>query len=105
MTSRRAFLHAVQSDSLQSPARPLRVPAEDRGPGFIPRGMRRPEAAFYVGVSTTKFDDWIARGMMPQPKEEGGVVVWDRRALDEAFDALPDRAPKKKADPFGEVAT
>lgn len=55
-----------------------------------PRGMRRDDAAAYVGVSPTKFDDWVARGIMPGPKRQDGVKVWDRIALDVAFDALPD---------------
>lgn len=59
--------------------------------GFAPRGLRREQAAVYVGVSPTQFDRWIEQGLMPRPKATGGVVVWDRLALDAAFDALPDR--------------
>jgi hypothetical protein len=54
-----------------------------------PRGLRREAAADYIGVSATKFDDWVARGIMPKPKRQDGVVVWDRLALDAAFDDLP----------------
>ena len=28
---------------------------------------------------------------MPGPKKRGGVVIWDRQKLDDAFDALPER--------------
>jgi len=31
------------------------------------RGLRRPEAASYVGVSSTKFDELVEDGRMPAP--------------------------------------
>jgi predicted DNA-binding transcriptional regulator AlpA len=52
------------------------------------RGLRRDEAALYVGVSGRKFDQMVADGRMPKPKRIDGCVVWDLRALDTAFDAL-----------------
>ena len=55
-----------------------------------PRGLRRPDAAHYVGVSPSKFDEWVAKGRMPRPKRQDGCVVWDRYALDTAFEQLPD---------------
>lgn len=55
-----------------------------------PRGINRVEAAAYVGVSTTKFDEMVADGRMPIPKRIDGRVVWDRKKLDAAFDQLPD---------------
>lgn len=55
-----------------------------------PRGMRRDDAAAYVGISPTKFDDWVERKIMPTPKKQDGVKVWDRLSLDLAFEALPD---------------
>lgn len=70
--------------------------------GFAPRGLRREKAAYYVGVSPTKFDEWVAQGLMPQPKQEGGVVVWDRLELDAAFDMLPDRIGKPKLNPYAD---
>lgn len=53
------------------------------------RGLRRETAARYIGVSPTKFDEMVVRGDMPQPKRVDGVKVWDRLALDDAFDRLP----------------
>lgn len=52
------------------------------------RGLRRAEAALYVGVSPTKFDELVRDGRMPKPKHIDGCVVWDVRRLDLAFDAL-----------------
>jgi len=57
---------------------------------FQCRGLRREDAAAYVGVSPSKFDDWVKRRLMPSPKRQDSVVVWDRFALDLAFGALPD---------------
>jgi predicted DNA-binding transcriptional regulator AlpA len=54
------------------------------------RGLRRVEAAIYVGVSATKFDEMVKDGRMPRPKRIDGVVVWDQRRLDLAFEALPE---------------
>lgn len=59
-----------------------------------PRGLRREDAAAYVGVSTTKFDEWVDRHVMPAPKRIDRVVVWDRLELDAAFDALRDAVPE-----------
>jgi predicted DNA-binding transcriptional regulator AlpA len=58
---------------------------------YPPRGMSRDEAARYVGVSATKFDDLVAAGRMPQPKRIDGRVVWDRLRLDAAFSELDER--------------
>jgi predicted DNA-binding transcriptional regulator AlpA len=54
------------------------------------RGLSRVESAIYVGVSPTLFDQMVKDGRMPTPKRINGRVVWDLRALDEAFEALPD---------------
>ncbi len=57
------------------------------------RGLSRLEAAIYLGVGTTKFDEGVATGQIPKPKTGGFLGarhVWDIRALDRAFDALPD---------------
>ncbi|MCI5078244.1 hypothetical protein [Oricola sp.] len=58
---------------------------------YPPRGMNRDEAARWIGVSTTKFDELIARNLMPRPKRIDGRVIWDRYALDAAFTDLPDQ--------------
>lgn len=59
---------------------------------YAPRGMSREEAARYVGVGTTKFDEMVADRRMPKPKRIDGRVVWDRIALDVAFTDLPSEA-------------
>lgn len=59
---------------------------------YPPRGMSREEAARYVGVGTTKFDEMVADRRMPKPRKIDGRVVWDRIALDAAFSDLPSDA-------------
>jgi predicted DNA-binding transcriptional regulator AlpA len=54
------------------------------------RGLSREEAAMYVGVGSTKFDEMVNDGRMPKPKRIDGRKLWDVRSLDLAFDALPD---------------
>lgn len=57
---------------------------------YPPRGMRREDAARYVGISPTLFDEWVKARQMPRPAKIGGVVLWDRFALDAAFTALTE---------------
>jgi predicted DNA-binding transcriptional regulator AlpA len=54
------------------------------------RGLSLTEAAIYVGVGATKFDELVATGQMPKPKRIDNRKVWDKLALDWAFDLLPD---------------
>jgi excisionase family DNA binding protein len=51
--------------------------------------MSREEAARYVGIGVTKFDEMVADGRMPYPAADGRIV-WDRLRLDMAFTDLPD---------------
>jgi predicted DNA-binding transcriptional regulator AlpA len=55
---------------------------------YPPRGMSREEAARYIGVGTSKFDQLVADKRMPRPKRIDGRVIWDRFALDAAFSDL-----------------
>ena len=59
------------------------------------RGLSRVESSVYVGVSPTLFDEMVKDGRMPMPKRINGRVVWDIRALDEAFETLPDADGRK----------
>jgi predicted DNA-binding transcriptional regulator AlpA len=55
-----------------------------------PRGVSRVQAAAYIGVSPSTFDKLVADNLMPGPKKLRGRTVWDRKRLDECFDALDD---------------
>lgn len=78
---------------MNAPARHTALP-----PTLAPRGLSRVEAAAYIGVSATKLDEMVADGRMPGPKVIDSRRVWDLRALDIAFDALPDREVKNPWD-------
>ena len=68
-------------------------------PSLARRGLSRIQAAEYVGIGPTKFDELVRDGRMPRPKRIDGRTVWDRIKLDEAFSALDDdAAPKNEWD-------
>jgi hypothetical protein len=53
------------------------------------RGLSRFEAACYLGISQSKFDQLVSDGRMPTPKLIDARKLWDILELDVAFDALP----------------
>lgn len=55
---------------------------------YPPRGLNREEAARWVGLGTSKFDELVAAGRLPKPKRIDGRVVWDRLKVDAAFSEL-----------------
>ena len=67
--------------------------------GLQPRGLARTEAAAYIGVSATLFDVMVLDGRMPAPKRIGSRAVWDRAAIDVAFESLPDAHGERAAEP------
>lgn len=75
---------------MTSRSREIRVQSQPR------RGLRREEAAAYLGFSARKFDELVSDGRMPRPKRIDGVVVWDKLRLDSAFDALPEEGSAAK---------
>ena len=54
----------------------------------VKRGYRRFDAANYIGVSPSKFDQLVQDGRMPKPVHIDGCIVWDVRELDAAFEAI-----------------
>lgn len=69
---------------------------------LAPRGLSRVQAAAYIGVSPSLFDEMIADGRMPKPTRINARTVWDRIKLDEAFAALSDS--NADDDPWSKVA-
>ena len=53
------------------------------------RGLSRVEAALYLGISPSKFDELRKDGRVGPARIIGGRKVWDVRDLDETFDASP----------------
>jgi predicted DNA-binding transcriptional regulator AlpA len=68
--------------------RPL-IPAHDR------IGLSRAEAAEYIGVSTSLFEEMVADGRMPPPKQINSRKVWMRQKIEKAFAELPDAGQDK----------
>jgi predicted DNA-binding transcriptional regulator AlpA len=58
---------------------------------YPPRGMSRNDAARYVGVGESTFDEMVADRRMPKPRKIGSRTVWDRIEIDVAFSELPYR--------------
>ena len=58
-------------------------------PNLAPVGVSREEAAAHIGIGATLFDRMVQDARMPRPKIIGGRRVWDVRAVERAFDALP----------------
>jgi predicted DNA-binding transcriptional regulator AlpA len=65
---------------------------------LAPRGLSRVEAAAYIGVSPSLFDQMVADGRMPPPKHINSRVIWDRLRLDIAFEGLPDKQDRNPWD-------
>jgi hypothetical protein len=55
----------------------------------VRRGLSRVDAALYIGISPTKFDELRKHGQIAPPRVIDGRKVWDVYALDEAFEAFP----------------
>ena len=54
-----------------------------------PRGLSRVEAAHYLGISPSKFDEMRKDGRVGPARLIDGRKVWDVRDLNVAFEALP----------------
>lgn len=53
---------------------------------YTPRGLRREDAAKYIGVSPSLFDRLRKEGKVPEPRDLFGLMVWDRSDLDAIFE-------------------
>ncbi|RJL07150.1 hypothetical protein D3P06_01490 [Paracoccus aestuarii] len=54
------------------------------------RLLSRAQAAYYIDMGTSKFDQLVTDGRMPKPLRIDSRLVWDVRQLDSAIDALHD---------------
>lgn len=98
--SQRSTLQATDADyvlthaasSLISAAEALEKASQGNSRAAKPagprRGLSRVEAAGYIGVSPTLFDTLIKAKQMPKPVRAMSRVIWDIRALDDAFTEL-----------------
>jgi hypothetical protein len=61
------------------------------GLAYPPRAMKAERAAAYLDMSRSKFLELVGSNRLPKPKIIDGIRVWDRLALDTAFNDFPDR--------------
>ena len=59
---------------------------------YPPRAMKAERAAAYLDMSRSKFLELVEADRLPKPKVIDGIRVWDRLALDAAFNDFPDRS-------------
>jgi len=53
------------------------------------RGLSREEAADYIGISPSKFDELRKNGRIGHPRRIDGRKVWDIYQLDRDFESFP----------------
>lgn len=88
-TQRGSLRLTKQPENRSSPGTtaPQKIPAASRSIPVL--GVNRIEAATYIGVSASKFDQMVKDGRMPAPKRIDTRCVWDIRRLTSAFENLP----------------
>jgi hypothetical protein len=59
---------------------------------YPPRAMKAERAAAYLDMSRSKFLELVEKERLPKPKIIDGLRVWDRLALEAAFNEFPDRS-------------
>ncbi len=67
--------------------------------GAWPRGLNCEQAAAYAGVSPNTFLTEVKKGLWPKPEARGHRRIWDRLAIDEAW----DRRHETEDDPLMEA--
>jgi predicted DNA-binding transcriptional regulator AlpA len=80
---------SVQLLANPGPARRPLIAAHDR------IGLSRAEAAEYIGVSTSLFDEMVGDGRMPPAKLINSRKVWMRTKIEKPFAELPDAGQDK----------
>ena len=64
---------------------------------YPPRALDLAAAARYFGLTPGAFNALVEDGRLPRPRRLGEAVIWDRMALDTAFDVIPaDEQPARK---------
>lgn len=58
-------------------------------------GLNRSEAAAAIGISATKFDELVNAGLLPLPRDIGGVLSWDVCELRDAYRHFPYSGRRK----------
>lgn len=61
------------------------------------------DAAAMLGMSETKFEEHVAAGLFPPPRQIGRRILWSVAELDAAFHALPVRGQDMEVNPWDAV--
>lgn len=69
--------------------------------GALPRMLDTANAAYYVGLSPAAFLSRVKDGQYPAGHRDGGRVMWDRMALDDAIDLATGYAHRNDSDGNG----
>ena len=72
-------------------------------PSLVPAGISREQAAEYVGLGTTKFDELVRDGRMPKPKLVDSRKVWVVDRLKAALLALPEEGEAPVVNPWDSI--
>jgi predicted DNA-binding transcriptional regulator AlpA len=64
---------------------------------YVRLALSRAEAAEYIGVGVSLFDQMVTDGRMPKPKLINSRKVWHRDRVDEAFAELPEEGQDEKS--------
>ena len=67
-------------------------------PAYERAGLCRQEAAEYIGVSATLFDQMVEDGRMPKPRPINSRRLWSRFEVEKAFDFLPKEGQDQNCD-------
>ena len=67
-------------------------------------GLSRVEAAEYVGIGASLFDEMVNDGRMPQPKLINSRKVWSRLKIEKAFAELPEDGQVGESDNWADCA-
>jgi predicted DNA-binding transcriptional regulator AlpA len=66
----------------------------------VPRyAMRKDEVATSLGISPSTFQTWVDGGLMPKGKKIRGVVLWDCRRVEMAWQRLLEDPDQEMPEP------
>lgn len=68
-------------------------------PSLPPIGISRLQAAEFIGVSPSNFDQMVVAGTMPSPRRVGRRAIWDVAQVVLAFRALPQDSGARRRRP------
>lgn len=73
-------------------------------PSLAPGAINRVQAAEFVGVSPSKFDQMVEDGRMPKPRAIDNRRIWLVNSLTEALLNLPTVGDEEEPNEWDEVA-